>query len=190
MNNILVNNNNVMIGYVGEYIEDACSMALDMIREMDLEDIDSLEQLESEAYEKTWEYADGLVPVYTHQIKEEFGKLNSWEIDDLSLNYSITYDGEDFGKFQMAILFAKYEQEIQSELSELIADLIEIDKESKKEEAQDNLESAYNEELENLLIENGFYLDMELFNSIFEDGRLLTDEAKAYIQLHFDNYLY
>lgn len=190
MNNILIDNNEVMIGYVGEYVEDACSQALDMIREMDTEEIESLAELREQAYEYAWEYADNLVPIYTWNIKEEFGKLSSWEVDDLACNYDVEYNGKDFERFQMAILFGKYYQELEEELQELFGELVENNKEELKEEAKSTLESAYNEELEDLLIENGFYLDNELFNSIFEDGRLLTAEARAYIQLHYDNYLY
>lgn len=190
MENILINNDNVIIGFIGEYIEDACSQALDMIREMDLDYIESIEELRDSVQDEAWEYADNLVPIYSHKIKEEFSKLNSWDIDDLAYNYEIEYDGRDFEKFQMAILFAKYHQEIQEELSELMDELIENNKEELREEAKDCLEDAYNEELENLLIDNAFYFDMGLFNSIFEDCRLLTNEVKDYIELHYDLYLY
>jgi hypothetical protein len=179
-NNVLVKNENVIIK-INEmeagWIYNKCSEALDLIADcVDLDTVESIEDLMEKAQEHAWEYADSLVPVYNHIIAEEFAELDHWQVDEYADDYCIEYDPEEgFARFQMAILFAHYERGIQEQLDTL-RDALEV--------VEDTSEQAIEEALE--LVERycTLYYSPAIMDYIHEG---LTDHVLDYILSYYSD---
>ncbi|MCI7208534.1 MAG: hypothetical protein MSA15_21385 [Clostridium sp.] len=147
-NNILINNNNVVIKIKemkAGWIYYSCSNALDILNDyiVDYDNIESIDDLEDKLRDVAWEWAEAVTPVYTSAINKAFSKIEPWQVDELSKEFGIEYDGESFDSFQMSIIFAKYEQDAQEEISTLIENLEEIQKEVEAVEGVRELVKRY-----------------------------------------------
>ena len=201
-NNILISNNEVIIQIKEQeacWAVDRCSEAIQVIKDyIAEEDITSIEDLREKTAEACWEAADSDVPVYNYQIQDVFSGIPAYKVDEYAQDFCIEYDGENFNRFQAAVIFAHYYTELIEELDLLIdaleEELIEdeeggdlytdLSPEEIKREAQDLFLDEYNPELEDALIDLGYYNGVAAFWTAFEGGRLLSDDLREYAQEH------